>query len=122
MTRLLLVDDDRDGLEIRRLIFERAGCHVFVERTATGARRAFTENLPDIVMLDLRLPDLESGLGLIRDFREQAPQVRIIVLAGFAADLDGRPEALLVNTVLAKPVRSEKLMRAVAMASRAEVE
>ena len=56
MLRLLLVDDDRDGLEIRRLVFERAGYQVLMEGTGEGARRSFAENSPEIVVLDMRLP------------------------------------------------------------------
>jgi hypothetical protein len=36
-----------------------------------------------------------------------------VVLAGWRADLDGRPERDLVDEVLAKPVRSERLTDAV---------
>jgi two-component system response regulator TrcR len=116
MLRLLLVDDDRDGVEIRRLIFERAGYQVLVEGTGDGARRTFMESAPEMVVLDMRLPDIEVGLALIREFRAQAPQVRIIVLAGLAGDLRGRPEEQMVDAVLAKPFRSEKLVRALAKA------
>jgi CheY-like chemotaxis protein len=119
MLRLLLVDDDRDGVEIRRLIFERAGYRVLVERNAESARRAFTEHAPEIVMLDMRLPRPEDGLALIREFRAQNPQVKIIVLAGLATDLQGRPEAQMVDAVLAKPFRSDKLVRALAQATGA---
>jgi CheY-like chemotaxis protein len=119
MLRVLLVDDDRHGLEIRRLIFERAGYQVLVEGTSDGARRAFSEGSPEIVVLDMRLPHAEDGLALIREFRAQAPNVRIIVLAGLAADLHGRPEEQMVDAVLAKPLRSEKLVKALAKATGA---
>ncbi len=119
MLRLLLVDDDRVGVEIRRLIFERAGYQVLVEGTGEGARRAFTESSPELVVLDMRLPDIEDGLALIREFRAQAPQVHIIVLTGLAGDLHGRPEEHMVDAVLAKPFRSERLVRALAKASGA---
>lgn len=119
MPRLLLVDDDHDGVEIRRLIFERAGYDVFVKRTVDGARRVFTETSPEIVLIDLRLPLLEDGLALIREFRAQNPALKIVVLTGMASDLEGRPEALLVDAVLAKPLRSEKLLQALAKAGGA---
>ena len=117
MQRVLLVDDDRVGMDIRRLILERAGYQVLVEGTGEGARRAFTENRPEIVMLDMRLPHVEDGLALIREFRAQAPKVRIIVLAGLAGDLHGRPEEQMGDAVLAKPFRSDKLVRTLAKAS-----
>jgi DNA-binding response OmpR family regulator len=114
MLRLLLVDDDRDGLHMRRLIFEREGYLVFSEGAADGARRTFAENSPEIVVLDLRLPQAEDGLALIREFREHSPCVRIIVLSGWTGALHGRPEAAMVDALFEKPVRSAKLVRAVA--------
>jgi DNA-binding response OmpR family regulator len=119
MPRLLLVDDDRDGLEIRRLIFERKGYRVSIATGAGTARAAFSKSAPEFVVLDLRLPLAEDGLALIREFRAQVPQVRIIVLSGWTADLNGRPEAAMADAVLAKPVRSEKLIRTLAQARRA---
>ena len=114
MPTLLLVDDDRDGLPIRRLIFERAGFQVSTAATVEEARVAFFGHTPEIVLLDLHLPDLEDGCALIRDFRAHAPTVRIVVLSGFAGDFQQRPEAQMIDLILEKPLRSEKLLRAVA--------
>src|SRR5258707_6564497 len=119
MLRLLLVDDDRDGLEIRRLVFERAGYQVLMEGTGDGARRAFAENSPEIVVLDMRLPLVEDGLALIREFRAQSPKIRIIVLTGLAGDLHYRLEASMVDAILEKPFRTDKLILALPKARRA---
>ena len=113
MARVLLVDDDPGGLEIRKMLLERDGHRVFTAADATAARDRFREASPDCVILDLRLPSPEDGLALVREFRDAAPEVRIVVLAGWSADLEGRPEHELVDEVLAKPVRSERLSSAV---------
>jgi len=113
MSRVLLVDDDPGGLELRKMLLEREGHRVSTAVDAVAARHKFREISPDCVILDLRLPSPEDGLALVREFREAAPDVRIIVLAGWRADLEGRPEQDLVDEVLAKPVRSERLSRAV---------
>ncbi len=84
--------------------------------TRLTARNRFREFAPECVILDLRLPSPEDGLALVREFREfpaAAPGLRIVVLAGWSADLEGHPEQNLVDEVLAKPVRSERLMGAV---------
>ena len=119
MRSLLLVDDDREGLEIRRLIFEHEGYDVTVATGVSAARTAFSNHAPEFVVLDLRLPRAEDGLALIREFRAHTPGVRIIVLSGWTADLKGRPESAMADAVLAKPVRSEKLIRTLAQARRA---
>lgn len=113
MARVLLVDDDAGGIEIRKMLLEREGHLVSTATDAATARERFRELAPECVILDLRLPSPEDGLALVREFREAAPRVRIVVLAGWGADLEGRPEQRMVNDVLAKPVRSERLISAV---------
>ena len=113
MASVLLVDDDPGGLEIRKMLLERDGHQVFTAVDAATARKRFREISPECVVLDLRLPSPEDGLALVREFRQAAPGVRMVVLAGWGADLEGRPEQSLVDEVLAKPVRSERLISAV---------
>ena len=119
MARLLLVDDDPAGLELRKLILEREGHQVSTAADAAAARSLFSETRPDSVVIDLRLPETEDGLALIREFRAAAPAVRIVVLSGWTPDLDGKPEARMVDQLLAKPVRSARLVSAVAAGSGA---
>jgi len=106
--RVLVVDDDAAALEIRRLIIERRGHAVTLARDAAEARAGFAAGC-DVVMLDLRMPEVEDGLALIREFRG----VRVVVLCGNRGDLDGREEARMVAAVLEKPVRSEVLLNAI---------
>ena len=110
MARVLVVDDDAAGLEIRRLVLERHGHSVATARHAEEARAAFQASPPDVVLLDLRLPEVADGLALIREFHS----VRIVVLSGNRADLDGRPEAAMVAEILTKPARTEALLASIA--------
>jgi len=109
MARLLLVDDDPAGVELRRLILTRLGyvCAVALDREQ--AMRLLLETKPELIVLDLRLPALDDGLALIREIHAASP-AGILVLSGFPGDLHGRPEAALVHGVLSKPVRPEKLV------------
>ena len=113
-----MVDDDPAGLELRRLVLQRRGYDVTAAADAGQARAAFQETAPETVIMDLRLPNPEDGMALIREFRALAPTVRIVVLSGASTDLDGRPEASMVDEVLGKPVRSERML--VAIGGRSE--
>jgi len=113
MSRVLVVDDDPAGLDLRKLVLERHGHQVTTAASPADARSAFQSAAPECVIMDLRLPEPEDGLALIRDFRAAAPGVRIVVLSGCSADLDGQPEAAMVDEVLMKPVRSELLLNAI---------
>jgi DNA-binding response OmpR family regulator len=114
MARVLLVDDDAAALDLRKLILEREGHQVSMASEPDSARVLFAETQPDSVVLDLRLPEAKEGLALIHEFRAAAPDVRIIVLAGWPLDLEETPEAQMVNLVLAKPIRTATLVDALA--------
>jgi CheY-like chemotaxis protein len=116
MARVLLVDDDIAGLEIRQLLLEHAG-HKVVAVSDAAAALAQSADCFDAAILDLRLPDLHAGLALLRDLRESQPRLRLIVLCGDRRDLDGRAERDLADAILSKPVRAEKLLAAVTMKS-----
>jgi DNA-binding response OmpR family regulator len=109
VARVLLVDDDLDSLRIRKQIFELRGHEVLTASTLDLARGHL--EIANAI-LDLRIPTLEDGLTLIRELRAASPHANIIVLAGNPSDLDDRPERLLVDRILAKPVRSEVLLAA----------
>ncbi len=110
MRSVLLVEDDRDQLEVRTLLLQAAGHRVTPVMTAAAAYEAFRRSEPEVVVMDLRLPRAEDGLALIRRLREQSQAVRIIVLSGWAPDLAGLPESGLADCCLAKPVRSRQLL------------
>jgi len=112
MSRVLLVDDDAPGLHLRKMIFERQGHQVAAAGDVDSARRLFAETRPESVVLDLRLPEPEDGRALIREFRGAAAGIRIIVLSGWPLDLEGQPEAGMVDQVLMKPIRTAMLMEA----------
>ena len=114
MARVLLVDDDAAALDLRKLILEREGHQVSFAGDASRARELFAGTQPECIVLDLRLPEAKDGLALIREFREAAPGVRIIVLAGWPLDLESTREAEMVNLVLAKPIRTAALVSALA--------
>ena len=110
MALVLAVDDDGAALAIRKLLIERSGHEVIVAENANAARAAFRESNPDVVICDLRLPDVHDGLALIREFHGRT---RIIVLCGNSTDIEGREEAALAYAILTKPVRSEVLLRSI---------
>ena len=110
MACILLVDDERDQLEIRALLVERAGHQVLCAATPAEALRQFDSAKVDAICMDLRLPTPDDGKALIRSFRERSPEVRVLVLSGWTDELKGSPEADMIQGVLQKPIRSERLL------------
>lgn len=109
MPGVLLVDDNLDQLDMRRMILEREGFEVAAASSAADAL-AICEGSRAIVM-DLRLPTLDAGRALIRSLRSQLPEtVVIIILAGVPEELLGHPESAMVNHVLRKGSGTARLL------------
>ena len=69
-SKILLVDDERDIVNLIQEVLQQDGFHV-IERAYTGleALRICREFQPDVVVLDVMLPDLD-GLEVCRKIRE----------------------------------------------------
>jgi len=82
MKKIYLVDDHpmlREGLS--QLIRNKAGCEICGEsETASGALTAIPDCAPDIVLMDITLPD-KNGLELIKDLQALLPELKILVFS-----------------------------------------
>ncbi len=110
---VLLVDDDPDQLEIRRLLLEAHGHKVAVASAVADAIRMFEDCAPETVILDLLIPTADDGRALIRELRSRSATLRIIVISGLAEELLRSPERLLVDRILRKPFATDGLLRLV---------
>lgn len=113
MGRLLVVEDDPNQVELRKMLLEAAGHEVCVAATAPEALRLLAEQAPEILLMDLGLPKAADGLALIRSVRRRPSAVKIIVLSGWPLELLDHPEEKMVDHVLTKPVRIQVLLEAI---------
>lgn len=84
---ILIVDDDP---EIRTLLARYLTGQGFRVQMAANRREceaSLTEGLPDLVVLDVMLPD-GSGLDICRDLRARRAQLPIIMLTALKEDVD----------------------------------
>ncbi len=109
---LLLVDDDAAVLRAIGDYFERLGYEVLRESTGDGGVEAFRRERPDVVILDLNLPDA-SGLDILERLRGENGAV--ILLTG-AGDIQTAVRAMQLGAenFLTKPVDMNHLAAATA--------
>lgn len=77
--RVLLIEDEGNIAEAIRFVLTRDGCHVSVLHSGQGAHGAVREDRPDLVILDLMLPDV-SGLEILAALRADAATQDVPVL------------------------------------------
>lgn len=86
MPKILLVDDEIAFVKGLRLSFEREGYTVVTAHTGTEALRKLNDEHPDLVVLDIMLPELD-GLEVCKRIR-QTSTLPIIMLTARAEDID----------------------------------
>ena len=104
MPHALAVDDDPNFLSALTEIGEQIGFEMTTVTTLEEAREEFSQHIPDVVLMDLMLPD-GSGFELLRDLDSAAASTEVILITGHA-DVDSAVEALRmgVTDYLVKPI------------------
>jgi len=107
--RILLVEDDKRIQAFNRELFEGQGFFVRTAMTLAEAKASISQQMPEVIVLDLNLPD-GNGLDFLRDLRRTS-KVPVLLLTGL-----GRDEDVIVgfesgcNDYLAKPYAFEVLL------------
>jgi DNA-binding NarL/FixJ family response regulator len=120
--RLLVADDHpvvRDGL--RAMLATQPDMELVGEAaTGTQAVERARALRPDVVLMDLQMPELD-GPAAIAALREQAPEVRVLVLTTFGTDADiTRAVDAGATGYLLKDAPREQLFGAIRAAARGE--
>jgi len=109
-SRILLVEDDEDiGTELSQALLGQ-GHRAGLARTGAEALPAATSEPPDLILLDLGLPDID-GVVLCRRLRAAVPEAIIVVLTARTGEFD--VVAALdagADDYLMKPFRLTELM------------
>jgi len=107
----LVIEDDDKAAELLRLQLENAGFRIVRAATAEAALELATRECPDLITLDIMLPDMD-GWEFLERFK-QHPQFAAVpvVIISIVADRN-RGASLGASQVLQKPVGREELARA----------
>ena len=100
--RVLVIDDDQRLLALARLSLVKHGVELLTATTAAEGLALLDQHQPDLVILDVVMPDL-SGWETLRRIR-QVSQVSVMLLSGRASDVDkARGLDLGADDYLTKP-------------------
>jgi DNA-binding NtrC family response regulator len=117
MLRALFIDDDADFLEGVSEVAAQEGFAVTGARSIREAREHLAKDPPDLVLVDLALPD-GSGIDLLRELKDTS-SVDVIIVSGVAT-VDSAIEALRLGALdyLTKPLDNHRLKTVLAHVAR----
>lgn len=113
---LLLVDDNKSNLDSLSAGFSRSGYDVSLANGGTEALEILAHNQIDVVVTDLRMPDVD-GMGVLQAAIDKQPSPQVIILTAFGT-VESAVDALQMGafTYLTKPVNLNELRAQVAKA------
>jgi len=109
---ILVVEDDPDASDLIKMQLEGGGYRVFVLGRGSSVVAWTEEKQPDLIMLDLILPDME-GLDVLRALKENAVTADVPVIVLSIRQDDGTARRLGAVDYLTKPVECGDLLQSV---------
>ena len=112
--RILVVDDEADIRELVQEILTEEGYSVGVAGTAAEARTACAEQPPDLVLLDIWMPDTD-GITLLREWQQTFGAALPVVMMSGHGTVETAVEATRLGALdyVEKPLSLAKLLRTV---------
>lgn len=114
--QVLAVDDEADVALGTKTLLEEMGCQVTIVSGTEEAVQAARGQKPDILLVDFRLRDDDTGLKTVRAVRERYPGLPAIMISGDTAPDRIREANDAGLELLHKPVVVDDLKRAIAAA------
>lgn len=108
---VLVIDDDADSLILLTRYIESLGCEVITAQTGQQGIYMATSYQPDLVVLDLQLPDM-SGWEVLQHLKSDAStsHLKVVIISGNISD---RGAGVLTDVdAIGKPIHPERLFEA----------
>src|SRR5579862_5342787 len=99
--RILLVDDNANGLKARRSVLEELGHKIMTASSGVDALEQFGSSKFDLVVTDYKMPKMD-GLELIKNLRKDFPYLPIVLISGYVDALGLNEDSTGADAVIQK--------------------
>ena len=110
--RILIVDDERDFVELVQFRLAALGCEFIVANDGVQALSQARQFKPDLILLDILLPDLD-GLSVCEILRRQpsTKKIPVIFMSALSSEITKRTVAMQADDFFTKPLDLARLQR-----------
>jgi signal transduction histidine kinase len=110
--QVLVIEDEEIIRDAMGLVLEGVGYDVsFAENGIEALRRLHSQKLPDVIVLDLRMPLMDGWE--FRAIQKDDPKFGLIPVVAISADGSAQAAAISAQAYLRKPVEAKDLLRAI---------
>jgi len=119
MAKILIIDNDSSVCKNLSIYFTEEGYDVTTAQNGTDGLNRFVESPPDVVILDIQLPDID-GLTILEDLREDDENVKAILITS-EHDMDITINAMKAGAFdcIRKPINRDEVHTAIRKALKA---
>jgi two-component system alkaline phosphatase synthesis response regulator PhoP len=112
---ILIVDDEGDFIELLKYRLAGLGCQLLVASDGIQALTRAREFKPDLILLNIMLPDLD-GLSVCDILRRQpaTKNIPIIFMSAFSSEVTRRTTAMKAQDFFTKPLDLNRLEQRIA--------
>ncbi len=82
LKKILIIDDEEMLCESLKDILQEDGYEVVTATTALSALAEIEKDIPDVIISDINLPDI-NGLELLKRIKNECPEIEIIIMTAF---------------------------------------
>mgnify|MGYP000057752765 CR=1 FL=1 len=119
---ILVMEDDLNVAKGLEMVLSEEGYSVNLAGTGELAMEAFRQKRFDLLVADLRLPDID-GMEVIKEVKEAKPETEVIVITGYGTTATAVEAMKLgVHDFLPKPFTEDQIKSAIDEALREHVE
>ena len=113
MHKILIIDDKHSILESLDMFFTEKGYQVYTADTGATGMALFNRHEPDVVILDIRLPDTH-GIALLEQIQALEKPAKVIMITAFQ-DMETTIQAMKLGAYdyIHKPLDVDKVEQAV---------
>jgi two-component system, OmpR family, response regulator len=111
--RILIVDDDQDSTRLIKILLERIGRYLVIEENdATKARQSAKNFRPDVILLDILMPQIDGGeVATQIEADPELQRTPIIFLTALVTKVEAKAGLRIQgHPVLAKPINIPELI------------
>lgn len=115
MKKVLIIEDEESAIEVLHYNIKRRGYSVEIARCGEDGLNKIFSSSPDIILLDIKLPDID-GWEILQQMNSRGiSETKVIIVSAAAqkSDLE-RAEAQNVSLYITKPFDLQKLMESIA--------
>ena len=114
MQQILIVDDEADFIELVKFRLSDLPCEFLVANDGVQALSQARQYKPDLILLDILLPDMD-GLSVCEILKRQPAtrKIPVIFMSALSSDVTKRTAAMQAEDFFTKPLDLERLVNRV---------